>query len=108
MITTLADDFEKLRALHDECIELINQGKVDEAQAILYGEAYPVYQEADDIIAQVLDVYKRQGLYDADKLCQVKRSEENPVMMSLYSGILKNKVHELLHVNYTKGEGTKS
>ena len=55
MITTLVDDFEKLRALHDECIELINQGKVDEAQAILYGEAYPVYQEADDIIAQVLE-----------------------------------------------------
>ena len=51
---------------------------------------------------------RSRGLYDADKLCQVKRSEENPVMMSLYSGILKNKVHELLHVNYTKGEGTKS
>lgn len=49
-----------------------------------------------------------RGLYDADKLCQVKRSEENPVMMSLYSEILKNKVHELLHVNYKKGEGTKS
>ena len=30
---------------------------------------------------------RSRGLYDADKLCQVKRSEENPVMMSLYSGI---------------------
>jgi NADH-quinone oxidoreductase subunit G len=41
------------------------------------------------------------GLYAADKLCAVKRSEENPLMMNLYSGILKNRVHELLHVKYT-------
>lgn len=43
---------------------------------------------------------RAKGLYDADKLSQVKRSEENPVMMALYSGILKNKTHELLHVDY--------
>ena len=47
---------------------------------------------------------RAKGLYDADKLSQVKRSEENPVMMALYGGILKNKIHELLHVNYYKGE----
>jgi NADH-quinone oxidoreductase subunit G len=41
-----------------------------------------------------------RGLYAADKMCNIKRSEENPLMMSLYGGILKGRVHELLHVNY--------
>ena len=40
------------------------------------------------------------GLYTADKLCNIKRSEENPLMMTLYNGILKGRVHELLHVHY--------
>jgi NADH-quinone oxidoreductase subunit G len=40
------------------------------------------------------------GLYDADRMSSIKRSEENPVMMSLYSGLLKGKVHDLLHVEY--------
>ncbi|NLM42513.1 MAG: 4Fe-4S dicluster domain-containing protein [Clostridiales bacterium] len=48
-----------------------------------------------------------KGLYTADKLCSTRRSEENPLMMSLYNGILKGKVHELLHVEYSseKQEG---
>ncbi|WP_010250212.1 [FeFe] hydrogenase, group A [Acetivibrio cellulolyticus] len=41
-----------------------------------------------------------KGLYSADKLCSIKSSEENPLMMSLYNGVLKGRVHELLHVNY--------
>lgn len=45
-----------------------------------------------------------EGLYAADKLCNIKRSEENPLMMPLYNGLLKNKVHKLLHVDYIKGE----
>ncbi len=44
------------------------------------------------------------GLYEADRMSSIKRSEENPVMMSLYSGLLKGKVHKLLHVNYTEKE----
>ena len=40
------------------------------------------------------------GLYAADKLCSIKRSDENPLMMSLYGGLLKGRVHELLHVHY--------
>lgn len=40
------------------------------------------------------------GLYEADRMSSIKRSEENPVMMSLYSGLLKGKVHKLLHVHY--------
>ena len=42
------------------------------------------------------------NLYNADKLCTLKRSEENPLMDELYNGILKGKVHELLHVSYVK------
>lgn len=42
-----------------------------------------------------------KGLYMADKLCTINRSEENPLMMSLYQSVLKGKVHELLHVEYT-------
>lgn len=45
-----------------------------------------------------------QGLYEADRLCSIKRSEENPTIMSLYSGLLKGRVHELLHVHYGKKE----
>ena len=43
-----------------------------------------------------------KGLYSADKMSSIKRSEENPLMMSLYSSLLKGQVHELLHVNYAK------
>lgn len=42
-----------------------------------------------------------KGLYAADKLSSIKRSEENPLVMNLYNGLLKGKVHELLHVQYT-------
>ncbi|WRS28205.1 [FeFe] hydrogenase, group A [Oscillospiraceae bacterium MB08-C2-2] len=48
-----------------------------------------------------------KGLYSADKLCNIKRSEENPLMMSLYNGVLKGRVHELLHVDYKLSEGVK-
>ncbi len=48
-----------------------------------------------------------KGLYSADKLSNIKRSEENPLMMSLYNGILKGRVHELLHVDYTTGKEAK-
>lgn len=44
------------------------------------------------------------GLYEADRMSSLKRSEENPLMMSLYSGILKGKVHDLLHVHYKREE----
>jgi NADH-quinone oxidoreductase subunit G len=44
------------------------------------------------------------GLYEADRMSSIKRSEENPLMISLYSGLLKGKVHKLLHVNYKEKE----
>ena len=43
-----------------------------------------------------------EGLYAADKLSGIKRSEENPLMPELYNGVLKGRVHELLHTHYTK------
>jgi NADH-quinone oxidoreductase subunit G len=46
-----------------------------------------------------------KGLYAADKLCTIKFAEENPLIMPLYQGILKGRVHELLHVDYLQGKG---
>lgn len=46
-----------------------------------------------------------KGLYAADKLCNIKCSEENPLMMNLYNGVLKGRVHDLLHVDYLHGKG---
>jgi NADH-quinone oxidoreductase subunit G len=45
-----------------------------------------------------------KGLYSADKLSTIRCSEENPLMMNLYNGMLKGRVHEMLHVHY--GHGT--
>ncbi len=46
---------------------------------------------------------RSEGLYTADRVSSIRRSEENPLMFSLYNGILKGRVHELLHVDYCKG-----
>jgi len=43
-----------------------------------------------------------EGLYAADKLCSIKRSEENPMTAILYDGVLRGKTHELLHVKYDR------
>lgn len=43
---------------------------------------------------------RSSGLYEADRMSSIKHSEQNPVMASLYSGLLKDKVHKLLHVKY--------
>lgn len=40
------------------------------------------------------------GLYSADRMSIIKSSEANPVMASIYSGVLKGKTHELLHRSY--------
>ncbi|MCQ2412342.1 MAG: [FeFe] hydrogenase, group A [Sphaerochaetaceae bacterium] len=44
------------------------------------------------------------GLYRTDKTLAVRRSEENPYIQVLYNGILKNREHKLLHVDYVKEE----
>jgi NADH-quinone oxidoreductase subunit G len=43
---------------------------------------------------------RARGLYQVDKVAQIKRSEENPMVISLYKGLLKERSKELLHVHY--------
>ncbi|HOV40983.1 MAG TPA: nuclear prelamin A recognition factor family protein, partial [Oscillospiraceae bacterium] len=50
-------------------------------------------------------IKRAEGLYNADRLSQIKRSEENPMVMSLYNGVLKKNKHELLHVHYGNSDG---
>ena len=51
-----------------------------------------------------VDLQRRQdrskGLYDTDINTQIKKSNENPMILSLYDGLLKGKTHELLHRNF--------
>ncbi len=49
-------------------------------------------------------IERSAALYESDRACTNKRSEENPLMMQLYNGLLRGKVHELLHVDYLKKE----
>jgi NADH-quinone oxidoreductase subunit G len=51
-------------------------------------------------VPQEQKAQRGKGLYAADLQSSLKRSEENPLMMSLYSGLLKGRVKELLHVHY--------
>ncbi len=44
---------------------------------------------------------RAKGLYRTDKSAMVKRSNENPVVLDMYTnGVLKDRAHELLHVHY--------
>ena len=45
---------------------------------------------------------RSEGLYESDRLLSIRRSEDNPIIESIYQGVLKGKVHELLHVHYGK------
>ena len=40
---------------------------------------------------------RQKGLYSYDSGSQIKVSSQNPIALSLYDGILKDKVHKLLH-----------
>lgn len=53
-------------------------------------------------LSRVDRMARGKGLYDTDRIMPVKRSQDNPVMKELYSGLLKNREHELLHVDYLK------
>ena len=45
---------------------------------------------------------RTKGLYEADRLQSIRRSQENPAVESLYRDIIGDRAHELLHVHYTK------
>ena len=40
---------------------------------------------------------RAKGMYNVDKQASIKRCEDNPVVANLYDGLLKGRVHELLH-----------
>jgi NADH-quinone oxidoreductase subunit G len=40
---------------------------------------------------------REQGIYNADNISIIKKSDENPLIAPLYDGILKGKVHHILH-----------
>ena len=46
---------------------------------------------------------RSKTLYKEDKMSVLKRSQDNPLMNEFYSGVLKGKVHELLHFLYSVG-----
>lgn len=43
---------------------------------------------------------RAKGLYAADRMSQIKRSEENPMVKDIYDEIIGDKAHEMLHVSY--------
>ena len=47
---------------------------------------------------------KAKGLYKADEDLSIRSSEQNPVLDELYKTVLKDRVHELLHVHYLKNK----
>lgn len=40
-----------------------------------------------------------KGLYEVDLTRQIKKSDENPLVLSLYDGLIRGKEHKLLHRN---------
>ncbi len=47
---------------------------------------------------------KAKGLYMVDESLEIRSAEQNPALTELYNTLLKDRVHELLHVNYTKNK----
>ena len=43
------------------------------------------------------------GIYNADKVSVIKKSDENPMVAALYEGLLKGKEHKLLHNEFFSG-----
>lgn len=49
-------------------------------------------------------VKRAMGIYDADRNNNIKRSDENPMLLSIYNNVIKDEVHKLLHVDYCKNK----
>lgn len=60
----------------------------------IMGGGQPVPVDPESRIA------RSKGIYDTDINTQIKKSNENPLVQSLYEGLLKGKTHELLHRNF--------
>ena len=64
----------------------------------IMGGGQPVPVDPESRIA------RSKGIYDTDINTQIKKSNENPLVQSLYDGLLKGKTHELLHRNFEAAE----
>ena len=86
-----------------ELIEKIKSGEkhydLVEVMACRYG---CISGAGQPYISRRRRVSRQKGLYDADRTSLIKRSQDNPLMDSLYAGMLKGREHELLHVDYVK------
>lgn len=60
----------------------------------IMGGGQPVPVDPESRIA------RSKGIYDTDINTQIKKSNENPLVQSLYDGLLKGKTHEFLHRNF--------
>ncbi len=60
----------------------------------IMGGGQPVPVDPESRIA------RSKGIYDTDINTQIKKSNENPLVQSLYAGLLKGRTHELLHRNF--------
>ena len=60
----------------------------------IMGGGQPVPVDPESRIA------RSKGIYNTDINTQIKKSNENPLVQSLYDGLLKGKTHELLHRNF--------
>lgn len=60
----------------------------------IMGGGQPVPVDPESRIA------RSKGIYDTDINTQIKKSNENPLVQSLYDGLLEGKTHELLHRNF--------
>lgn len=90
-----------------ELIERIKDGEHFDLVEVMACPGGCVCGAGQPFVSSDLKPMRGEGLYAADKLCSIKRSEENPMTAILYDGILRNKVHELLHVEYSESEAAK-
>lgn len=52
-VDQLVSDVNELLSIHDRCIQLIRDGKQEEAKTLLYEDAYPLYLRADDTVREI-------------------------------------------------------
>lgn len=54
-VEQLIADVNELLSIHDRCIQLIREGKREEAKTLLYDSAYPIYLNADKSVKEITD-----------------------------------------------------
>lgn len=54
-VEKLISKFHTLQGIHDQFIVLVRQGKAEEAEAMLYSQAYPIYKETEALISEISD-----------------------------------------------------